>query len=58
MYMTAIGGHLVMVEDVVNGQYQQELHQLNLKYYQVEAQVAHQVVTMTTELVDRAETTL
>ena len=54
----ATGGHHVTVDAVVNGQYQRVLHQLNLKYYQVEAQVAHQVVTMTTESAVKAETTL
>ena len=58
MYMTEIGGHHVMVDAVAHGMYRMVLHQLNLKYYQVEAQVAHQVVTMITELVDKAETTL
>jgi hypothetical protein len=53
----AIGGIHVTVDVVAAGQYQQELHQLNLKYYQVVDQAVRQVVTMTTELVVRAEIT-
>jgi hypothetical protein len=39
-----------MAAQVVLGQCLQVLHQSSLKYYQVVAQVAHQVVTMTTAL--------
>jgi hypothetical protein len=45
--MKTIGVHK-MVAAVALLQYLPVLHQLSLKYYQVAAQVAHQVVTTTT----------
>jgi hypothetical protein len=56
MFITAIGGLHATVVDVVGGLYLQALLPLNLKYYPAEALEVHQVVTMTTELVDRVET--
>ena len=46
---STIGAHKT-VDVAVHGQCLQELHQSNLKYCQVVVQVAHQVVTMITEL--------
>jgi hypothetical protein len=47
-------GHQRMVAAVVLLQYLQGPLRSNLKYYQVVAQVAHQVVTTTTALVVKA----